>query len=135
MGFCYRKYPYDANEIQSRDKIKGWEQLQIKIDEEVPSYYKYPDGANALNLDQGKKRAYRVPKKKSLKGQQIIHAFTWPKGKSAASEDSYHFWNLQDFSHERRRFMPFAVYGSQLLNQKYKRRHMNPIILPFVLFC
>ena len=42
---------------RSQNKIKEWEQQQIKIDEEVLSYYKYPDGANVLNRHQGKKRA------------------------------------------------------------------------------
>ena len=65
VGFCFRKYPYEPNEARSQDKIKEWEQLQIKIDEEVLSYYKYPDGANVLNRHQGKKRATEYKEKKS----------------------------------------------------------------------
>ena len=37
VGFCYRKYPDDFRQAQSRDMIKGWEQQQREVVEENPS--------------------------------------------------------------------------------------------------
>jgi hypothetical protein len=65
VGFCYRKYPEDFKQAQSRDKIKGWEQPQTDVVEEDPSYYKYRDDANLQNRRQGKKRAMEYKEKKS----------------------------------------------------------------------
>ena len=65
VGFWFRKYPYEPNEARSQNKIKEWEQQQIKIDEEVLSYYKYPYCANVLKRHQVKKRATEYKEKKS----------------------------------------------------------------------
>jgi hypothetical protein len=57
VGFCYRKYPDDVNEAQSRDKVKSWELQEGEVDGEDPCYYKDQGGVNVLNRHQGKKGA------------------------------------------------------------------------------
>ena len=65
VGFCYRKYPVDSRQAQSRDMIKGWEQQQTEVVEENPSYYNYSDEVNVQNRHRARKKAIKYTEKKS----------------------------------------------------------------------
>ena len=63
-GFCYRKYPDDSNEGQSRDKTKGMGPQQMDIEDD-PSSYKFPGKGIAMDTSQGEKRRTEHPEKKT----------------------------------------------------------------------
>ena len=65
MGFCFRKYPDDANKSQFQVKVKNWEPQQKEVYEEDTCYYKDQGGGNVQNRHHGKKGATEYKEKKT----------------------------------------------------------------------